>query len=249
LWSPDGTQPPEPGTDPMMPAITDDVLPPWDTSNTPARHNRSLAAAPLTDLDGDPSGLGEDAATPRPTPTQATDAERVHRPVGAARIDRWPDDPATGARGGVAGPDRWPGPAGGRPDRPVGAGRADREAAASTRPRTVAELVAQTYGLGTASGAKRLRPSVAPRAGEQWPRPPGRAGAGEVRSTRWSGDAFGAPPYGSSLPPPFPTPERPSLTGLTRRSMSRAGSITLRLAFMAVFLLIVIQLLVTLFTR
>jgi len=214
VWSPDGTQPPEPGTDPMMPAIIDDASPPWNPPNTPAPDDRL--------------------------------------PVGAAHADRRPEEPAIERGAAATAPARRPEPRAGRTDRAGGsdrAGRADRNGTAGARPRTVAELVAQTYGLGTAPGAERPRPPVIPPTAEQRPRPRGRAGASEMRSTCWGGDAFGERRYASSPLPPFPTPERPSLTGLTRRSMSRAGSMAFRLAFTAVFLLIVIQLLVSVFTR
>jgi hypothetical protein len=240
LWSPDGTQPPEPGTDPMMPAIIADVLPPWDRPHAPVLDDRSSAGL-LADSGGDPSGPREDVAAPSPARTPATGRERDHRPAAAAPIDRL-EEPATGRRAGAPSPDRWPGPEGGRRERTGGPGR---EATAAPRPRTVAELVARTYAFGTAPGTGCSPPTVTPPAGGQRPRLLGRIETGERRSTRWSGDPFGEQRYASSPSPPFPTPEHTSLTGLTRRSMSRVGSIAFRLAFVAVFLLIVIQLVVS----
>jgi hypothetical protein len=193
-WEPDGTESPAERTDPLLPAITDDMLPPLDLPRLPTLDDESLAQM-LAELDGDEPALdGGEASLGRESETAPTADPAAS------------DSPASVSAEPAAGPpvERAPGPA----DRPL----------------RLVEHPGGPVGYRSARG----------------PASRSRIGA----SASGSKSKYVRREY---RPPEVP-PDALTLTGLTRRSRSRVGSILFTVVFVGIFLLILVQAIVSLLT-
>ncbi|GAA5145893.1 hypothetical protein GCM10023321_04470 [Pseudonocardia eucalypti] len=195
-----GTEPPEWRTDPMLPVITDDMLPPLETPHIPRLDDHNLADL-LAELDDEkPSRPAPPVYAPRCSPE--ADEDRPPRPECLPRVA--PDED---------GVDR-DGPAKGRVDEDrLTEDRIIEDSAAGPKPARPT-----TNGNGTAAMAGP-RPA---------PTPP------VIHSE-----------YGDFRPPIHQEPDRHyealSLTGITERSRGRLGSRLFTIAFVVIFVLILIQ--------
>lgn len=188
-WEPDGTESPAERTDPLLPIITDDMLPPLDLPRLPTLDDQSLAQL-LAELDGEEPGLVGDpetapaaepmapAAEPSPTPVEPSVERAVELSVERAV------EPSV---------ERAPTPA----ERPL-------------------RLVEHPTSSRTHSSAA----------------------AGQVPSKY----------VRREYRPPVVPADALTLTGLTRRSRSRVGSILFKVAVVGIFLLILVQTIVSLLT-
>lgn len=229
-------------TDPFLPRITDEMLPPLAEPRVPVLDDESLAEI-IADLD-DP-GIDRPApSVPGPRAEPAAPPPPGAAPGGTAPPDPPPWDavmlapPAEAPAPEVSGPARasWP-PAvrGAEPgvDAPVRAGRR-RGGLPPTRPTETADDEQRTFG--PEDDPSVLRDSA----------------DGPVLRSRY-GDFRPPVPVGRRSRDPendWYLPDAPSLTGLglTRRSWSRRGSRLFHWAFVALFALILLQLLVGLVT-
>lgn len=187
-----GTEPPEWRTDPLLPVITDDMLPPLETPHVPRLDDHSLADL-LAELDDEkPSRPAPSVYAPRRSPE--ADEDRPPRPECLPRVTPGSDEDDPDEDRVTA--DSPPGP---KPARPI------------TRNAT-------TTGKVTAAMAG--------------PRP---AAAAPVIHSE----------YGDFRPPIHQEPDRHyealSLTGITERSRGRLGSRLFTIAFVVIFVLILIQ--------
>lgn len=265
--SPDGAQPSEPRTDPMLPAITDDMLPPLNTPPVPTLDDRALAEM-LAELEGEDIAL-LDSADPLGTSVAGdgrsvsggTDGAEAGTSGGSPTALNAPPDP-TGAGSN----------AGNAPSEQVVAPLNEVFAGSDG---VVAPLEARVAGSGVVSAgsdvvvagsdgaavvdrpepreAAPVRPSVGQpsrRTAEE--ERVGQPAGAPVRRSRQ--EQFTAPPaaplvrseYGDFRPPVSRAVEEPSLTGLTRRSRGKFGSVLFTVAFVVIFLLILTQALLSL---
>lgn len=212
--APDGALSAEPHTDPMIPVITDDMLPPLENPRVPTLDDRALAAL-LAELDGDenvPFEADQDPLYDPLDPVDALDRSAPKLPVrpltGPPSPRAAPDTPPPGPGAGTRRPAGPTGPP--RPGAPVGPPRVAPDRAAGA-----AETPDPTYLTQSPVG------------------PVLRSRYGEYR-----------PPVVSPV-----EPDVPSLTGLTRRSRSKLGSRLFTVVFVAIFVLILIQTVVSVFSE
>jgi hypothetical protein len=202
--APDGALSAEPHTDPMIPVITDDMLPPLENPRVPTLDDRALAAL-LAELDGDEGVPFEADQDPLYDPLDPVDALDRSAP-------KLPVRPLSGPPSGPGGGTRRPGGPTGAPRRgaPVGPPR-----------------VASDRGAGAAETPDPSYLTQSP--------------VGPVLRSR----------YGEYRPPVVSPrePDVPSLTGLTRRSRSKLGSRLFTVVFVAIFVLILIQTVVSVFSE
>lgn len=221
-WEPDGTESPAERTDPLIPAITDDMVPPRGLPRPPTLDARTLERM-LAELEPDEpqgSGAGERDASPKPGGASPDPAGAVAESMPVAESEPVAESsPAAGP--GLADRTRSVSPPA-EPDRArqLGPSRVfgmqdrDREQERAERPLRLVEHPGGPVGHWPASTGKQPTSKYVRRDA----RPP------EVHA-----DAL-------------------SLTGLTRRSRSRVGSILFTVAFVGVFVLIVVQAIVSLVT-
>jgi hypothetical protein len=218
-------------TDPMIPRITDDMLPPLERSRVPALDDDSVAEmiAELDDVGVDqPSSPGDVPPAAKPEPARRVPSPR-DKPSGSR------DAGSAGSRdAGEAGSrDAAEGRGGGRSEMPKL--KAPRPRSRLPRPLPEDEPDAGPRTSGPADDPSVLResadgPVLRSRYGDF--RPPVPVG----RRSRGADDWY--------------LPDAPSLTGLslTRRSWSRRGSRLFAWTFVAIFTLILVQLVVGLYS-
>jgi len=247
-WAPDGTQPPELHTDPMLPAITDDMLPPLANPRVPTLDDRALAEL-LAELEGDDSAPPDILDVPAQS-RSAEPAGHASDPLAAPRLSPGstglggdalaaprlaPDladlTPSAGRNlaaqvGAVPLPRPDPEPEPGRPLGPRPRPPSDARPGQPPGPRLSRPLGARP---GRAPGSR------AGAAGS----PLGHSGVGPVVRSQ----------YGDFRPPVARGSDVPTgLTGLTRKSRSKVGSVLFTVVFIAIFILILIQALASVFT-
>jgi hypothetical protein len=204
-WAGDGAVSSEPHTDPMLPVITDDMLPPLANPRVPTLDDRTLAQL-LAELEGeenallgaDPglgAGLDPDDDTDPLDPVEALERARPKGPVRAL---------------------------GGPPALPSGPSALPPGPSASAQPPAVSKAP-------PAPPPAQPRPTQPPPVRPRPTQPP--------MDEPDPGSRYGdyRPPVGGVQD------EVPSLIGLTRRSQSKLGSRLFTIAFVAIFVLIVIQ--------
>lgn len=258
-WDSDGGQPSEPHTDPMLPAITDDMLPPLNTPPVPTLDDRALAEM-LAELEGEDAalldsadGLGTSSAEVAGSVGEGADGSEAGAQSGSATVVIAPSDAADAGPDGVDGP---PERAGAGPDGVDGPPPPNIGPTAS-EPVPPLPSGALPSGAVVASRPGPLIPHTAPirrSVGERDRRTEedrGRPAAAPVRRTSQEQVAAPLAPltrfdYGDFRPPVSRLVEEPSLTGLTRRSRGRFGSVLFTIAFVVIFLLIVTQALLSL---
>lgn len=242
-WEPDGTESPAERTDPLLPAITDDMLPPLGLPKPPTLDDRSLAQM-LAELEGDDADLVGDGNPVDESPAVAPDAQSdPTADVGSSQptADVKPAEPTADPCGPTAKPGD-PGdsavptadPAFSKPqpvrDRPV-------------RDRPARNLPVPLTGQTPAEPPLRLVEHPGSPVGYRSVRGP----VSSTRATAAGGTSTGRY-VRRDLRPPEVDPDALSLTGLTRRLSSRIGSLLFRVAFVGIFLLILIQAIVSLLT-
>lgn len=222
-WEPDGTESPAERTDPLLPAITDDMLPPLDLPRLPALDDRTLARM-LAELEGDDAGLvdGESsdprvdraAADPTAAPSAELTVDSAPPPSAPPPNAPRPNAPRPNAPTPNAPPPNAPTPLARNPTPPSSPGPA---ADLPGRPLRLVEHPAGPVGYRPARG-----PAGRPMAASKYVRR-------DVRPPEVPADAL-------------------SLTGLTRRSGGRVGSILFKVAFVGIFVLILLQAIISLLT-
>ncbi len=214
-WASDGAVSSEPHTDPMLPVITDDMLPPLANPRVPTLDDRMLAQL-LAELEGEENAAPD--ADPLLDPLDPVDALERPRPKGPVLVLGGPPALPLGS------PVLPPGPRTESPEVPAGSGPSAPPAPAQRSP--IRQTPTQEP-LTQQSPAQQSRAQPAP-ARPFVPRP---VDEPEPRSR-----------YGDYRPPIRATQDEvPSLIGLTRRSQSKVGSRLFTVAFVAIFVLIVIQ--------
>ncbi|HEX4248522.1 MAG TPA: hypothetical protein VH008_11735 [Pseudonocardia sp.] len=188
-WASDGAVSSEPHTDPMLPVITDDMLPPLANPRVPTLDDRTLAQL-LAELEGEESA--PPSADPWRDPLDPVEALERSRPAGPVLA------------------------LGGPPALPPGQRTEGRPAGSGTEP--PAGSSPEAPAIPTPSAPAMPTPTApAPRPRHSDYRPPITAAQDEV----------------------------PSLIGLTRRSQSKLGSRLFTVFFVAIFVLILIQTIVS----
>ncbi|HEY0572651.1 MAG TPA: hypothetical protein VGD73_01025 [Pseudonocardia sp.] len=274
-WAPDGTQPPELHTDPMLPAITDDMLPPLANPRVPTLDDRVLAEL-LAELEGDdspPADALDDVDAPARNRSTADPLAAPRLPPESTGFDvdslaapRLAPDPTRFAAEPTAAPQLAVDPSDlGVPDPDNLAAQIELGAVPLPRPDPENSAAGgrpaqppRTRMSGTTPGAGQpLRPRISQPLGARPGRAPGsRAGAPGSRA-----GAGGSPlghsgvgpvirsEYGDFRPPVARVSDVPTgLTGLTRKSRSKVGSVLFTVVFIAIFVLILIQALASVFT-
>jgi hypothetical protein len=237
--APDGALSAEPHTDPMIPVITDDMLPPLENPRVPTLDDRALAAL-LAELDGDDSSPLEADRDPLYDPLDPVDA--LDRPAPRNPV-RTLDGPPSPRPAGVPPPL----PVEGAPP-PRGSDSGYRRQAGPPSPQRPATPLTPGRPTTTPPGPAAAPPRAATI-------PPRMAGDGDTPDPSYLTESPVGPVlrsrYGEFRPPiASPTePDVPSLTGLTRRSRSKLGSKLFTVVFVAIFVLILIQTVVSVFSE
>ena len=195
-WAADGAVSSEPHTDPMLPVITDDMLPPLANPRVPTLDDRALARL-LAELEGEDNAPLDADGDPWLDPLDPVDALERARPKSPVRALGGPPALPPGTPALPAGPD----------------------APADPAPLPTQQSAPQSAPQSTTQPPP-ARPFVAGPVAEPEPR----SRYGDYR-----------PPVGGVQD------EVPSLIGLTRRSQSKLGSRLFTVAFVAIFVLILIQ--------
>jgi hypothetical protein len=239
-WEPDGTESPAERTDPLLPAITDDMLPPLDLPRLPMLDDQTLAQM-LAELDGDDEAPGDSNAVGEP----AIGGERQPSvPTADPAADLSADlsaDPSADSAASPAEPS----------EVRAGNGSPVSETPRSHTPSTAhTPVTAHTPSTGHAPSTGHTGHTPAPserplRLVEHPGGPVGyRAARGPVGRTRGGTSKY----VRRDLRPPEVHADALNLTGLTRRSRSRVGSILFTVVFVGIFLLILVQAIVSLLT-
>jgi hypothetical protein len=201
-WAGDGAVSSEPHTDPMLPVITDDMLPPLANPRVPTLDDRTLAQL-LAELEGEENALlGADSGAdfgagldPDADPLDPVDALERAQPKSPVRA------------------------LGGPPALPPGPSASAQPSVGSEAPSTPPPAQPQQAQPRQAQSRPAQPPPARP------------LDEPEPRSR-----------YGDYRPPVAGVQDEvPSLIGLTRRSQSKLGSRLFTIAFIAIFVLIVIQ--------
>jgi hypothetical protein len=233
-------------TDPMIPRITDDMLPPLERSRVPALDDDSVAEM-IAELDD----VGVDQpSSPGAAPSVSGDVPPAAKPEPARRVPS-PRDKPSGSRD---------------------AGSAGSRDAGSAGSRDAGEAGSRDAAEGRGGGRSEMPKLKAPRPRSRLPRPlpedepdagPRTYGPADDPSVlRESADGPVLRSRYGDFRPPVPVgrrsrgaddwylPDAPSLTGLslTRRSWSRRGSRLFAWTFVAIFTLILVQLVVGLYS-
>ena len=224
----------EPHTDPMLPVITDAMLPPLERPRVPTLDDRALAEM-LAELDPDP---------PLPTPRTGCDGgDAGGGSEGGARPE--PAAPSEAAE------EKWPPAARARPLELTAAGE---EQPAITRDGPPS-APGRARSAGPATGSVAVSAPADPEGGPP-PTGDGPGGAPAARrpmadSSASRGAAWGRrPPHPVGPPRPEARPsvapaeesvDLPLLTELSRHSYGKVGSRVFTAIFVAIFLLILLQ--------
>ena len=215
-WAADGAVSSEPHTDPF-PVITDDMLPPLANPRVPTLDDRALAQL-LAELEGEENVPPD--ADPWLDPLDPVDALERPRPKG----------PVLALGGPPALP---PGPRTESPEVPAGSGPS-----APAAPEPLPPLpTQQSHAEQPQSHAEQPQPQQSQTQRSQTQSPPVRQFVPRPVAEPATGSRYGEyrPPITAAHD------EVPSLIGLTRRSQSKLGSRLFTVAFVAIFVLIVIQ--------
>lgn len=213
MHGPDGTERPEERTDPLLPVITNSMPPPIVTPKLPRLDDRTLAEL-LAELDGEDFVLAGDDPSADDAPDRRNGA---HTDDSRSAPTRPAAEPPVGAPVPTEPPAAEP-----LVGTPVPGGRPAAEPPAIVEPSAAA-----------AEPSAAAEPPVVPSARRPVARTLASPGAGAgLRPGRYVRREY--------RPPAAPA-EAPSLTGLTRRSGGRLGSIAFTVVFAAIFLLILVQ--------